>query len=415
MKMRIVRKNIKVRIYPTKVDRNDNGEKTVSINKIESNIGIRRFIYDKELEYINNFKKLLIQYGYDVDKVIVNNKSCNVLLKMLRVDYPFLEKAESSSRQQAQRDLINAFKRYYNHNIKSGHPVLKTKKKSTDETFRIINNNNNIRITKDKNRHDKIKLAKLGIVKFKTSKEYRELLHQGSDTNDDTVKIKHATVKKENDEYYAIFNIEEIYAPKPIIGPKQQVGIDIGCSKLAVLSNGEEIPNLNLNEETENIIRYQKTMNYHDPYSIRYREAQIQLNKSWKKLLNKRNDYYNKKIAYIVKNSCLIVVQNENIISWKNDKHLSHGIQLNAPREFLDKLEKKCKQEGVPFIKISKYFPSTQICSKCHKINQKIRGRENLGIRDWNCPHCHTHHDRDRNAAINILNKGLQIVGTTMQ
>ena len=102
LKMRTVKKSIKVRIYPTKVDINDNGEKIVSINKIESNIGISRFIYDKELEFINYFKSLLIQHGYN-DKVKVNDSSCNVILKMLRQEYSFLEKAESSSRQQAQR------------------------------------------------------------------------------------------------------------------------------------------------------------------------------------------------------------------------------------------------------------------------------------------------------------------------
>ena len=134
--IKIVKKNIKVRIYPTKVDINDNNEKIVSINKIESNIGIYRFIYDKELEFINHFKSLLIQYGYN-DKVRVNDSSCNVLLKMLRQEYSFLEKAESSSRQQAQRDLIKAFERHYDSSLKSGYPVYKTRKKSKKHTFRI--------------------------------------------------------------------------------------------------------------------------------------------------------------------------------------------------------------------------------------------------------------------------------------
>ena len=259
--MKIVRKNIEIRIYPTKADFNDNGEKIVSINKIESNIGINRFIYNKELEFINYFKDLLIQHGYD-DKVKVNDSSCNVILIMLRQEYPFLEKAESSSRQQTQRDLIQAFKRYHDSNLKSNYPVLKTKKKSKIHSFRIINNNNNIRITKDKNGYDKIKLAKLGIVKFKTSKEYRELLWKGSDSNDESVKIKHVTVKKVHGIYYAVFNIEYIHVPERIIGPQMQVGIDIGCSKLAVLSNGQEIPNLDLKKETDNIIRYQKK---HEP------------------------------------------------------------------------------------------------------------------------------------------------------
>ena len=334
---------------------------------------------------------------------------------MLRQEYPFLEKAESSSRQQTQRDLIQAFKRYHDSNLKSNYPVLKTKKKSKIHSFRIINNNNNIRITKDKNGYDKIKLAKLGIVKFKTSKEYRELLWKGSDPNDESVKIKHVTVKKVHGIYYAVFNIEYIHVPERIIGLQMQVGIDIGCSKLAVLSNGQEIPNLDLKKETNNIIRYQKNMSHHKPNSTRYLKAQKLHNKSWEKLLNKRKDYYNKIASYIVKNSSFIAVQNENIISWKNNKHLSHSIQLNAPRQLLEKIEQKCQQENVEFVKVSKFFPSTQICHKCQKRNETIKGLKNLEIRDWDCPICHTHHDRDRNAAINILNKGLEIVGTTVQ
>ena len=414
LKMKTIIRNIQIRIYPTKADINDNGENIVSINKIESNIGISRFIYDKELEFINYFKSLLVQHGYN-DKVKVNDSSCNVLLKMLRQEYSFLEKAESSSRQQSQRDLINAFDRYYDSSLKSDYPVSKTKKKTKKFSFRIINNNNNVRITKDKNGYDKIKLAKLGIVKFRTSKEYRKLLHKGSDPNDESVKIKRVTIKNVHGIYYATFNIEEIYVPEKIIGPKMQVGIDIRCSKLAVLSNGQEIPNLNLKDETDAIIRCQKTMSNHTPGSIRHREAQRLLNNSYQKLLNKRNDYYNKATAHIVKNSSFVAVQNENIKSWKNNKHLSHSIQLNAPRELIDKIERKCQQENVKFVKVPKFYPSTQICNKCQKRNKNISGLGNLGIRDWDCPHCHTHHDRDRNAAINILNKGLEIVGTMVQ
>ena len=296
--MKLVKKSIVVRIYPTKMDINDNGEKIVSINKIESNIGINRFIYNKELEFINYFKSLLIQYGYD-DKVKVNDSSCSVILDMLMQEYSFLEKAESSSRQQAQRDLINAFKRYYNPNLKSDYPVFKTKKKSKKQSFRIMNNNNNVRITKDKNGYDKIKLAKLGLVKFKTSKKYREILRKGSDTNDESVKIKHVTVKNVDGIYYAVFNIEQIYVPEKITGPFMQVGIDIGCSKLAVLSNGQEIPNLDLKKQTDNIIRYQKNMSHHKKGSIRHRKAQKQFNKTLAKtpkqtrrLLQQSNSLY---------------------------------------------------------------------------------------------------------------------------
>ena len=81
----------------------------------------------------------------------------------------------------------------------------------------------------------------------------------------------------------------------------------------------------------------------------------------------------------------------------------------------MDKLEHKCDWNDKIFIKIPKNFPSTQICSNCGKQNHDIAGIGKLGIRNWKCPFCGEVHDRDLNASINILNKGLEIVGTTMQ
>ena len=412
--MKFIRENIEVRIYPAIADKNDKGEKIANIDAIESNIGISRFIYNEELEFIIHFEEMLVQHGYIVDQIEVNDTSCNILLGMLRQEYSFLEKAESSSRQQSHRNLILAFKNYNDSNLKAQHPVFKSKK-DTKATFRIMNNSNNVRIKKDKYGYNKINLAKLGMVKFRTSKKYRELLLKGSDPNDPTVIIKHVTVKRVNDKYYAVFNIKRIHIPEKTIGPLQQVGIDIGCSKLAVLSNTQEIPNLDLTWEADKIIQYQKEMSHRTPGSIRHQEAKRLFNKWYQKLINKRNDYYNKVTSYIVKNCSFVAVQNENIISWQRNRHFSRKIQLNAPRSFMDKLEYKCIRNDVEFVKVPRNFPSTQICSECGRKNENMAGIGNIGIRDWDCPFCPAYHDRDVNAAKNILNKGLEIVGTTVQ
>ena len=109
---------------------------------------------------------------------------------MLKEDNTFLELSESSSLQQTLRDLNTAFKRYFNPNLKSAHPRFKSKK-NKKESFRIQNNNNNVRLTKNKYCGSyKLKLVKLGIIKFKTSKKYKKLLKKGSDKNDQTVKIQ---------------------------------------------------------------------------------------------------------------------------------------------------------------------------------------------------------------------------------
>ena len=74
----------------------------------------------------------------------------------------------------------------------------------------------------------------------------------------------------------------------------------------------------------------------------------------------------------------------------------------------MDKLEYKCLWNDVDFIKVPMDFPSTQICSKCGEKNPNISGLGNLGIRDWDCPKCGKHHDRDVNASKNILQRGLE-------
>ena len=235
------------------------------------------------------------------------------------------------------------------------------------------------------------------------------MLIRASDPNDPTATIKHVTIKKVNDKYYAVFNIKTIHIPEREYGPLMQVGIDIGCSKLAVLSNTQEITNLDLTKETDKIIQYQRKMTQHQPNSIRYTEFKRLYHKWMEKLVNKRNAYYDKQTSYIAKNSSFVAVQNENIKSWKSNKYLSHNLQLNAPRIFMDKLESKCLWNDVEFIKVPMDFPSTQICSKCGEKNPDISGLGNLGIRNWDCPECGKHHDRDVNASKNILQRGLEI------
>ena len=193
--MKVVKKNIKIRIYPSKADKNDKGDKIVSMDKIDSNIDHARFVWNKLLEFVNYFTDLLVQNGYQKCLKIYENEF-NMLLNWLKNEKDFLQKSESSSLQQVYKDLVIAFKRFFRRDLKSRYPRFKSRKNPKD-SFRIMNNSNNVRIKKDKYGNDKLNLAKHGLVKFKTSKKYKEYLHRGSDQNDTTVKIKHITIKKE--------------------------------------------------------------------------------------------------------------------------------------------------------------------------------------------------------------------------
>ena len=305
------------------------------MDEIDSNIIHTRFVWNKLLEFVNYFTNLQTQNGYQ-KQLKVNDIGFNILLKWIKDENDFLKKSESSSLQQVYKDMIKAFKRFFRRDLKSCYPRFKSRKNPKD-SFRIMNNSNNIRIQKDKYGYDKLRLAKHGLVKFRTSKEYRDYLRCGSDPNDPTVKIKHVTLKREYDKYYAVVNVECIHIPVEKNETYEKVGIDIGCSKLAVLSNKQEITNLDLSKEFEKIIHYQKIMSHSKKESIRYREAQRLYRKWMTKLVNKRNDYYDKMTINIVKNSTFVAVQNENIIAWKHNKYLSRKLQINAPRTFMDK------------------------------------------------------------------------------
>ena len=319
--MKVVKKNLKIRIYPSKANTNDKGDKIATMYEIDSNISHARFVWNKMLEFVNYFSNLQTQNGYK-KQLVVYDSEFYMLLKWLKKENYFLKKSESSSLQQVYKDMINSFKRFFNPDLKSRYPRFKSRKHPKD-SCRIMNNNNNVRIQKDGYGYDKLRLAKHGLVKFKTSKEYKDYLRRGSDPNNPTVKIKHVTIKREYDLYFAVVNVEFIHIPVEKNEKPEKVGIDIGCGKLAVLSIKQEITNLDLSKEFEKIIHYQKIMSHSKKESIRYREAQRLYRKWMTKLVNKRNDYYDKMTINIVKNSTFVAVQNENIISWKHNKYLS--------------------------------------------------------------------------------------------
>ncbi|PQF23958.1 IS200/IS605 family transposase [Enterococcus mundtii] len=123
------------------------------------------------------------------------------------------------------------------------------------------------------------------------------------------------------------------------------------------------------------------------------------------KVMNQRNDFLNQLSIEMIKNHEIICIENLNTKDMLRNNKLAKSISDVSWSSFVTKLQNKADWYGREIIKIDKWFPSSQICSACgHKDGKKV-----LEIREWTCPVCHTHHDRDINASINILNEGLQI------
>ena len=219
----VVNKGLKVDIFPDKAME----------HVLNQNMGNARFIWNNILNQYNELYGLFKSHGYPLNP---NIRNLNAILKMLKQEHSFLREGESTSQQQVFRDLNKSFTNFFKgtHN----YPNFKSKK-NPKQSFRIQKNGNNIRIT-----NRRIRLAKLGYVHYRTSKEYKKLLKKS--------KINNVTVKKENGKYYAIINITTTVEYLEKSG--KEIGIDLGLKNLATLSNGQEIANLDLNKEDKIIL-----------------------------------------------------------------------------------------------------------------------------------------------------------------
>lgn len=364
--MTFVNKGLKIRIYPS----------DDIIPLIHQYIGNARFTWNNIL---GRYKKL-----YESSKEVHPTLSIfNTILNELKEEYSFLKEGESTSLQQVNRNLVQAFNNFFKEN--NGFPKFKAKKHSRN-SFRLQNNNHSIRIEKNK-----IKLLRLGLIKFKTSKEYKETIHNS--------KINNATIEYKNGKYYAVVNVETTH--KQLHDSKKTVGIDMGLKTFATLNNGLKIANLDVTHEDEMIKKYQRSLSRKEHDSNNYRK---ELKKYWKwqdKKTNKIQDYINKISHQIVSG-----METLNIKGMMKNQKLSSKLQRISISKFVNTPKYKSEWNKRNFIQIDMFYPSSKLCNTCgYKFNNLT-----LDIRTWTCPDCKTTHDRDTNAAINILKEGLNIL-----
>ena len=360
----MIRKAYKYRIYP------NNAQKEF----FAKCFGCVRFFYNKSLSDMNDIYEATGKYK-------------NITPASYKEDYSFLKEADSLALSNAQLNRNTAFKSFFSH--KSGFPKYKSKR--NDQSYTTNNQKGSVKISDN---HRYITIPKCQRIRIK--------MHRTFIGN-----IKSITVSRTTDNKYYVSLLVETNI-EPLEPTEKMIGLDLGIKDLIVDSNGKKYRNHKyLTKSQVKLAKEQRKLSHMQKGSNNRNKQRIKIARLHKKIQNQRNDYLHKLSRRIIDENQVIALEDLKVKDMEHKNKLARNINDASWSRLVSMLTYKANWYGRTVIKVPSNYPSSQLCSICSYKNSITK---DLGIRKWTCPKCGTIHDRDINAARNILSKGTEIL-----
>ena len=375
---------IKIRLYPNK-------EQEQTLNKT---LGCYRFVYNHMLA--------LKQEAYKRDKKVLGLKELSkYLFGTLRKNeqYSWLKEESTAVMQQAIRQMLSAYDKFFKQH--KGFPKFKSKKDKQSALFTLlaISRRNTF-----ETRH--ISLTKpLKNIKFRCSDLYLRRLQKYSKN------IRSATLSKSKSGNYFLSIIVEMEDTelKRFEHTNKQVGIDLGVKDFVITSDGDVFENKHfLKKEEKKIARLSRQLSMKAKGSNNREKQRVKIAKLYERMTNKKDAYIHYVANKLLKSYDTIFMEDLNVNGMLQNHYLAKSIQEIGFYKFKEILTTKALENNKQVALVDRFYPSSKTCSICGYKNQGLK----LSDRKWTCPNCGTKHDRDINAAVNILLEGKRMLTT---